>query len=93
MVLRMGCKDQPILEKNGDDLRIDWGYLYLVAPSADVKSWFYGRMESSVNAFVDGKDFPSPVESDQGRNFDQIRPVVAFHIPLSLEKQHRQKNI
>ena len=31
-VLRIGSEEQPVLQKKGDDLRIDWGHVYAAAP-------------------------------------------------------------
>ncbi len=32
--LKAGSQEQPVLEKKGDDLRIDWGYLYVSVPNS-----------------------------------------------------------
>ncbi len=33
-IVKAGTREQPILQKKGDDLRIDWGYLYVAVPSS-----------------------------------------------------------
>jgi len=33
-ILKAGTKEQPVLQKKGDDLRIDWGYMYVATPAA-----------------------------------------------------------
>jgi len=32
-ILKAGTVEQPVLQKRGDDLRIDWGYMYVAVPS------------------------------------------------------------
>jgi hypothetical protein len=34
-VLRVGSRDQRVLSRGGDNLRIDWGYFYLAVPDQD----------------------------------------------------------
>jgi Domain of unknown function (DUF5127)/Domain of unknown function (DUF4964) len=33
-ILKAGTKEQPVLQKKGDDLRIDWGYMYVAVPAS-----------------------------------------------------------
>jgi hypothetical protein len=37
-VLSAGSRDQRVLERSGDDLRIDWGYFHLAVPDRDQAS-------------------------------------------------------
>lgn len=45
-ILKAGTVEQPVLKKKGDDLRIDWGYMYVAAPkSANVSQYISSEKE------------------------------------------------
>jgi hypothetical protein len=54
-VVKMGSVDQNVLQKVGDDLRIDWGYFYAAAPADAGAITRVGSPESLRESFGKGK--------------------------------------
>ncbi len=55
--IKAGTTSQPVLQKNGDDLRIDWGYFYIAAKNdADTKQFISTSDEEGITSFLSEKE-------------------------------------
>jgi hypothetical protein len=54
-LLKAGTKQQQVLGKKGDDLRIDWGYVYLAAPTSQTLTQHIISGAESASAVTTGK--------------------------------------
>ncbi|MDE3181962.1 MAG: DUF4965 domain-containing protein [Bacteroidota bacterium] len=52
-ILKVGTTSQPVLQKKGDDLRIDWGYFYMAAKKdANTKQFITTNDEEGIQSFL-----------------------------------------
>jgi hypothetical protein len=82
-VLRVGSKDQPILAKKGDDLRIDWGFLYVAAEQSAVRAPWFAQRTGARGGFLENSFWPA-----QMALIEQPHPAgeVAAALPFEVGK-------
>ena len=76
--LRIGSKDQAVLGRRGDDLRIDWGYLYMTAAVAQAtarQTIISGKVARQT--FAAGKPIPETDDARMPRPAGDDDPAAA----------------
>ncbi|MCX8036728.1 MAG: DUF4965 domain-containing protein [Candidatus Sumerlaeia bacterium] len=81
-VLKMGMKDQAILGRSGDNLRIEWGYLYVAAPEDKSTRCAITSDKVAREGFAAGKPLPAADDTRMPRAAQDDWPVAAFTFDL-----------
>ena len=81
MLLRVGSKDQPVLAKTGDNLRIDWGHFYLGVPNDEGVTTAMASDVDARGSFVKTGKLPAD-DMQMPRAANDRWPVLACAIDL-----------
>jgi hypothetical protein len=78
IALRFGTAEQPILDKKGDDLRIDWGYQYLIYPKSNEAESIITSFYESRKSFAETGKLPHEDDLRNPRPASDEWPVMAY---------------
>jgi len=81
-VLSMGSLEQPVLQKAGDNLRIDWGYLYLASPASQSAEHCLGSAGEARSSFLEKGVLPADDDMRMPRAAQDDWPVMAWTFDL-----------
>ncbi len=94
-ILKAGTVEQPVLQKAADDMRIDWGYLYIAIPAGnDVRQFLSGHNEEKNKSLYRGKSLSLHTEISLGNvgaapvqrfitiGYDEVYAIQYFNTDL-----------
>jgi len=81
-VLAIGSKDQPMLEKTGDNLRIDWGYFYLALPPQEKMTLALASDGENRMSFMQNGVLPACDDFRMPRMVSEGQPLAAAAFDL-----------
>ncbi|QGH32680.1 DUF4965 domain-containing protein [Gracilibacillus salitolerans] len=89
--MKIGSVDQPILKREGDDTRIDWGYLHLVLP-------YSSRAETVIHSidirkqWVENRSIPKNDDTNMPRSVNENCPVMAAVLDFGTVNPEKKSN-
>ncbi len=81
-ILRIGSAEQTVLQPKGDDVRIDWGYLYMAAKMDPATTMAIGTPHHTRTQFSSSNKLVSDTNLQMPREVEQNAPVLALSFDL-----------
>jgi len=81
-VLRVGSREQLVLARSGDNLRIDWGYLYVAGARKEISGSVIANERNARAEFVASGSLPDADDLDMPRAASDRAPALAFSFDL-----------
>lgn len=92
-VLTMGSTDQDVLEKSGDNLRIDWGYMFTASPLKQNATSFLGASDQARKQFLVDGSLPENDDLRMPRPAQDEWPVMAWKMNITCTPVEQERHL